>query len=104
QAGAEPGRGAPAPSRRQARRRLARARHRPLPDAEHARGTDRTADQGVSGCDAIASRSLSLGPAEPDAWARNDSDGIVIARSAATKQSRWGEAGIGAVKTPIWCR
>ena len=42
----EPRRGAPAPHRRKARRQLCRARHRPLPDAEHAGGTDRDAGVG----------------------------------------------------------
>ena len=43
----EPGRGTPAPRRRTARRQMGRARHRPLPDAEHADRTDRAIDGGM---------------------------------------------------------
>ena len=45
---AEPGRSTPAPRGRTARRQMGRARHRPLPDAEHANRTDRPLD-GVTG-------------------------------------------------------
>src|ERR1700680_5326499 len=45
--GSEPGRGTPAPRRRPARRQMARARPRPLPDAEHADRTDRAIDGGM---------------------------------------------------------
>ena len=42
---ANPGRGASAPHRREAQGAMARARHRPLSDAQHARGADRAADR-----------------------------------------------------------
>ena len=47
--GAESRGGAPAPLRGGARRALARARHGPLPNAEHARGADAADSRGVVG-------------------------------------------------------
>ena len=92
--GSEPGRSTPATCRRAARRQVDGARHRPLPDAEHANGTDRAIDRRVRGrrtIDTILNRSADYSAPEHGCRPRCSAAASGIPVAAHAVHCPWGE-------------